>query len=194
VSTTTGTTEGPQPAPAPGGRKGVRGTAFDMIRTLVVVLAVVAVIYLLVPRPGRIPPAPVDVPGQAQVAAPDLGFSPLVPKGLPAGWTPTAAERRTGQDGAKVFHIGYVTDKQYYAGVEQATSVSDAWLNINDAGGKPVGTVTIDGVAWQQLEKPERTYTSLLVRRPGQVVLVTSKGGGLADATTLARALHVPAS
>jgi hypothetical protein len=194
VSTPTGTTEEPQSPPAPGRARGVRGTAFDMVRTLLVILAVVAVIYFLVPRPGRIPPAPVDVPGSAQAAAPDLGFTPLVPQGLPADWTATAAEARNGMDGVKAFHIGYVTGGQYYAGVEQAATVTDEWLNVNDAGGTRVGPVTIDGVTWQQLEKPERTYTSLLVRRPGRVVLVTSKGGGVADATVLARALHVPAS
>jgi hypothetical protein len=194
VSTPTGTTDEHQSPPEPAARRGVRGTAGDMIRTLLVILAVVAVIFFLVPRPGRIPPAPVDVPGSAQGAAGTLGFTPLVPQGLPADWTATAAEARDGMDGVKAFHIGYVTGRQYYAGVEQATSVTDEWLNVNDAGGTPVGEVTIDGVKWQRLEKPERTYTSLLVRRPGRVVLVTSKGGGVAEATVLARALHVPAS
>ena len=194
VSTPTGTTDEQQSPPTAERRRGVRGTAADMVRTLLVILAVVAVIVFLVPRPGRIPPAPVDVPGSAQAAAATLGFTPLVPQGLPADWTATAAEARDGMDGVKAFHIGYVTGRQYYAGVEQATSATDEWLSVNDAGGTPVGQVTIDGVTWQQLEKPERTYTSLLVRRPGRVVLVTSKGGGVAEATVLARALHLPTS
>jgi hypothetical protein len=165
-----------------------------MVRTLLVVLGVVVLIVLLVPRPGRIPPAPVDVPDSAQGAVPVVGFTPLVPQGLPSGWTATAAEAREGKDGAKVFHVGYVTDRQFYAGVEQATQVSDAWITVNDAGGTPVGQVTIDGVTWQQISMADRAYTSLLLRRPGRVVLVTAKGGGVADATILARALHVPAS
>jgi hypothetical protein len=114
-----------------------------------------------------------------------------VPTGLPAGWTPTAAESRNGTDGVKVFHIGYITDQGLYAGVDQAAAITGQWLNVNDAGGTAVGSVTIDGVSWQQIYKEERQYTSLLLQRPGQVILVTTKQGGVATASVLARALRL---
>ena len=54
--------------------------------------------------------------------------------------------------------------------------------------------MTIDGNRWEQLSRPERAYTSLLLRRADQVILVTSRNGGSAQAELLARALHVPRS
>ena len=169
-----------------------------MIRTLVVILAVVAVVYFLVPRPNRIVQPAADVGAAVAAATQQLGFSPLIPQGLPADWVPTEAAVRNGADGIKELHIGYRVgrdvDDNAYAGVEQATRLTPRWLQINDAGGRKVGDVTIDGNSWQHLYKPERAYTSLLLQRPGQVILVTSKNGGLAQAEVLARALHVPAS
>jgi Protein of unknown function (DUF4245) len=188
---------GPDPAPPPRGR-GTRGTVTDMVRTMLVILAVVTVIYFLVPRPNQIVQPAADVGGAAAAAVSELGFAPLVPQGLPADWVPTEAAVRDAADGIKEFHIGYrvgtdVKDNAY-AGVEQATRSTARWLEINDAGGTKVGDVTIDGVTWEQRYKPERAYTSLLLQRPNQVILVTSKNGGLAQAEVLARALHVPAS
>jgi Protein of unknown function (DUF4245) len=169
-----------------------------MIRTLLVILAVVVIVYFLVPRPSQVVQPAADVGGAAAAAVSQLGFEPLVPQGLPADWVPTEAAVRNATDGIKEFHIGYrvgtgVKDNAY-AGVEQATRLTSRWLEVNDAGGTKVAEVTIDGITWEQLDKPERAYTSLLLRRPNQVILVTSKNGGLAQAQVLARALHVPAS
>ncbi|MGZ4651266.1 MAG: DUF4245 family protein [Kineosporiaceae bacterium] len=188
------TGSGQQP-PAPDGRtrRGVRGTVADMVRTMVVVLAVVAVIWLLVPRPNRIVQPQADVAGVAAAATQELGYTPLIPQDLPSTWVPTEAAVRDAADGIKDFHLGY-TSPQGQTGVEQATRLTNRWLEINDAGGKTVGRVTIDGLVWVHLYKTERDYTSLLLRRPNQVILVTSKGGGLPLATQLVRALHVPAS
>ena len=164
-----------------------------MLRTMLVVLAVVAVIWALVPRPNRVVQPGADVVNAAAAATQELGFTPLVPQGLPADWVATEAAVRTGADGVKEFHLGY-TSPQGQAGVEQATRLTPGWLEINDAGGRPVGRVVIDGLSWEQRYQPVRNYTSLLLQRPNQVILVTSAGGGLTQATVLVRALHVPAS
>jgi hypothetical protein len=169
-----------------------------MIRTLLVILAVVAVVYFLVPRPNRVVQPAADIGGAAAAATSQLGFSPLIPQGLPADWVPTEAAVRNAADGIKEFHIGYRVgtdvDDNAYAGVEQATRLTPRWLQINAAGGTKVGDVSIDGNTWQHRYKPARAYTSLLLQRPNQVILVTSKKGGLAQAEVLARALRVPAS
>jgi hypothetical protein len=162
-----------------------------MIRTMLVVLAAVALIWALVPRPNRIVQPGADVAGAVAAASEQLGFTPLVPQGLPADWVPTEAAVRDAADGIKEFHLGY-TSSQGQAGVEQATRVTAGWLQINDGGGAETGRVVIDGLVWERLDKAARQFTSLLLQRPNQVILVTSKNGGLAQATVLARALHVP--
>jgi hypothetical protein len=193
------TATGPQPPGAPEQsqqpppRRG-RGTWGDMLRTMLVVLAFVVLIVLLVPRPGQLPRPQVDVASAVSGAESQLGFRPIVPAGLPAGWTPNAAETRNGTDGVTAFHIGYITTDGLYAGVDQAASVTKEWLNANDAAGKPVGEVTIDGVTWQQLYSEEQQYTSLLLQRSRQVILVTTKQGGVETASVLARALRLAPS
>jgi hypothetical protein len=197
VSTSTGPQSPPptpaadeQPAAGEKPRRGTRGTVADMIRTMLVVLAVVGLVYLLVPRPNRIVPPGADVVGAAAAATSELGFSPLVPQDLPPDWVATEAAVRNAADGIKEFHIGY-RSRAGQAGVEQATRLTDRFLEINGAGGTRVADVTIDGNVWEQRYKAERAYTSLLLRRPNQVLLVTSKDGGLAQAELLARALRV---
>jgi hypothetical protein len=193
-----GSPERQEPAAAAPGRRGTRGTVGDMIRTLVVILAAVAVVYFLVPRPSGIVQPAADVGGAAAAANSQLGFSPLIPQGLPADWVPTEAAVRNGADGIKEFHLGYRVgtdvDDNAAAAVEQTTRLTERWLEGHDAGGAKVADVTIDGNTWQQLDQPQRGATSLLLRRPNQVILVTSKNGGRAQAEVLARALHVPAS
>ncbi len=184
---------GPTPAPVAPPRGGGRGTWADMVRSMIVVLAFVALIVLLVPRPGQLPRPAVDVPTAAAGVESQLGFRPILPAGLPAGWTPTAAGTRA-TEGLQAFHIGYLTDKGLYAGVAQATSITKGWLQANDGRASVVGDVTIDGVTWEQRYSEERELTSLLLERPGQVVLVTTRQGGLETATVLARALRLPPS
>ena len=196
VSTATGPQPPPgaaeQPQQQPPARSG-RGTWVDMVRTMLVVLAFVVLIVLLVPRPGQLPRPQVDVGTAVAGVESQLGFRPIVPAGLPSGWTPNAAAVRDA-GGVKAFHIGYITDKGQYAGVDQATSITTEWLNANDAGGTAVGEVKIDGVTWQQLYQQDQEYTSLLLRRSGQVVLVTTRQGGLETASVLVRALRLAAA
>ena len=180
-----------QDLPAAPARR-VRGTWVDIVRTMILVLAFVALIVLLVPRPGQLPRPTVDVASAVTGVDSQLGFTPIVPTGLPAGWTPTEAKTSNTTDGVSAFHIGYITADGLYAGVYQASSVTKDWLEANNGSGSPVGEVTIDGVTWQQLYQQENQYTSLLLRRPDQVILITTKQGGVATATVLARALHLP--
>ena len=185
-----GTTPGPVPQGVPRRR---RGSWVDLVRTMLVVLAFVALIVLLVPRPGQLPRPAVDVQQAATGLDSQLGFAPLVPQGLPAGWQANSAETRSSTDGVTSFHIGYLTPEGLYAGVDQAASAFPRhWLDVNNAGGDRLADVTLDGVVWQQYARTDRQYTSLLLERPGRVVLVTTKQGGLATASLLARALKVP--
>jgi hypothetical protein len=193
-----GSSDRQEQAAARPARRGTRGTVGDMVRTLLVILAAVALIYFLVPRPSGIVQPTADVGGAAAAANSQLGFSPLIPQGLPSDWVPTEAAVRNAADGIKEFHLGYRVgtdvDDNASAAVEQTTRLTGHWLQAHDAGGAEVADVTIDGNTWEQLSTPERTSTSLLLRRANQVILVTSRNGGPAQAEVLARALHVPAS
>src|SRR3954451_5439582 len=143
-------------APPPARRR--RGTWADLVRTMLVVLAFVALIVLLVPRPGQLPRPAADVSSSAAEVESQLGFRPIVPAGLPAGWMPTEARTRDTADGVSSFRIGYITAGGLYASVDQAASITKDWLKANEAGGSPVGEVTIDGVTWEQRYQQDTQY------------------------------------
>lgn len=144
---------------------------------------------LLVPRPNAVRLQAVDVSSAASVATPDLGFAPSVPTGL-SGWrATTAVVRHRGSSGILTWHVGFVTQQGNYAGVEQASRSTSLWEKSLSSGGMKVGIVDVDGAIWDHLERAERVTTTLILRRPGRVTLITAKGGGLADAITLVRSL-----
>jgi hypothetical protein len=176
------------PVPVPERGRSVSGVVLRTLAAALLVLGVVVGGVLLVPRPNAVPLQSVDVASAARAAAPELGFSPSVPDG-PPGWTATIAVLRHGSSGIATWHVGFLTARGTYAGIEQATRSTFTWENALDSGGTKVGTVDVDGMAWDHLEKAERDTTSLILRQPGRVTLITAKGGGLADALTLIRSL-----
>jgi hypothetical protein len=158
-----------------------------LLGTLCVVLLVTGGV-LLVPRPNSTPLELVDVAAAAAAARSQLGFAPAVPVG-PTGWTVTTASARHGTDGIITWHVGMMTAQGNYAGFEQAEHSTFTWENALDSGGRHIGTVNVDGVVWDHMEKVERGTTTLILRRYGKVTLVTAHGGGLPDAMALIRSL-----
>jgi len=174
--------------------RGLRGTAFDMVASTVVVVALVALLVALVPRPNAVPIHEVDVAAAAQRAGRELGFDPALPQGLPAGWVATSADVRHSADGVTTWHVGYVTPSGNYASIEQAAWVTKQWEDIMDSGGTPrrPEVVTVDGTLWEQRYKDVRDVTALIHRGKSRTTMVTSKIDGLAGAEVLARS--IPAS
>ncbi|HET9658076.1 MAG TPA: DUF4245 family protein [Kineosporiaceae bacterium] len=148
----------------------------------------VAVLTLLVPRANSVPLETIDASAAARAAAAQLGFTPAVPVGLP-GWTVTIAGLRQGSDGILTWHLGLRTAAGNYAGVEQASTSSAAWVNTLSSGAGWTGFEDVAGHRWQYLVKAERSTTTLVLREPGRTTLVTAKSGGLADAERLIEAL-----
>lgn len=184
---------GPATGPGTGaaGRRGLRTTARDMVLSLLAVLALVAGVVLLVPRPNSTAIEGLDVAAAARGVADRVAFDPVVPD-VPAGWTATSAELRDGTDGILTWHVGYLTDEGRYVGVEQAASWSAEWESILTSGGTTTGYLTVDDRTWREMYKPGRDVTSLLLRSDALVVLVTSKSGGVDDARALAASLGLP--
>jgi len=174
----------PVPAAVRAGRRPLRRVLLSGVGVLVMVAGLV----LLVPRPNAVPLQTVDVMTAARAAGPQLGFAPSVPIGL-QGWTATTAVVRHGSSGILTWHVAFITPQGNYAGLDQATRSDFTWENALDSGGLWVGTVTIDGRVWDHRDKVERNQTTLILRRPGRVTLITAKNGGVQDAITLIRSL-----
>jgi hypothetical protein len=178
----------PPQAQARGRARGSRSVA-DMIRSLLVVGAVVVVLVLIVPRPSAVSQPPVDVVGVAQGAQPGAGFTLSVPQNLPADWKATSARLLNGTDNVRTWHAGYQTADAEYAAVEQADKATATWLRANTQDGRPVGTLTVAGVLWTQYLHENRLQRSLLFVH-GEVTTLVTGTASWTDLATLAASLR----
>ena len=166
------------PEVAPTGRPNarLRQTVWDMVRSMALVLGVVAVVVVLAWRPEPDPVKVVDPAPIVTVAVMQADFPVLLPQGLPEGWRPTSArwEPTEKSDGQPVLHIGYVTPSDEYAQVSQSTVDDLAYLGEQTADGVQTGSQAIGDVAWERWETDKRR--SLVLRSDGRVLIVSGTG------------------
>ena len=174
-------------AAPPRRRSALMAGASDMVRSLLVIMALVVGLVLLVPRPTSVPRAAVDLPAAASGVADQLGFAPAV--GVPAGWTVTSTRIRTDTGDLPSWSVNYLTDKGRYVGLEQAGGWDPRWLASVSQGGAAQGSTTIDGRQWSVYVKADKHLTSILFRGATRSTLVLAQLGGLDDARALAATL-----
>jgi hypothetical protein len=165
------------------------GTSADMVRSMVVIVAVVGVLLLLVPRPSKLPTQSVDVSEAASSATSQLGFTPSVPKGLPDGWTAVAADVQQATDRIPTWHLSYLTPSGRYAGVQEAAHPTTAWENrqVTDGSARQ-GEHQAGGKTWMVRSRTDRGITSWVLRTPERTTIVTGTAGE-AELDQLASAL-----
>lgn len=181
----------PKPTGRPNAR--LRQSVGDMVRSLAVVLVVVAVTLVIVWRPKPEAVKPVDPIAAVTLVTMQKDFPPLVPSGLATGWTATSArfEPTVKSGGRSVFHVGYVTPSGEYAQVQETTATSAAFLAESTDGGVAGGTRQVGGRTWQVWTSDGRDS---LVLADGSHVVVVSGTGGIDEVAALAGALRPPAA
>jgi hypothetical protein len=182
-------------APKPTGRPNarLRQSVGDMVRSLAVVLVVVAAILLVTWRPKPDAVKPVDPAIAVTLVTMQKDFPPLIPQNLPSGWVLTSArfEPTAKSGGAAVFHLGYVTPSGQYAQVEESTATSAGFLGETTDNGVVAGNREVAGQAWQTWSSDQRQS---LVSIDATHVVAVSGTGGIDEVTALASALQPPAS
>jgi hypothetical protein len=180
-------TEG-QPTVAQPRRRG-RETSGDMVRSLLVVLALVFVVVALAVRPT--PDSEVrrfDYSGVLAQAQDQARYDVLAPIGLPDTWRATSARTDSG-DGAVTWHVGFVTPADAYAGLEQSDGDAGSFVDHLAADGRAAGTVTIGGATWRRVEGGDPEPRALVLRRDGVTTLVVGSASW-AELRTLAASLQ----
>jgi hypothetical protein len=175
--------------PQPTGRRTrpMRQTVGDMIRSMVVVLAVVAAILIVTWRPKPDPVRTVDITQALVVAQSTADFTVEVPA-IPdlrltsARWEPTEAS-----EGIPVWHLGYVTPADQYLQVSQSRAMGESFVAEQTAGGEPGDTVSIAGQEWRVFSAPERTS---VVRVNDGVTTIVSGTDALDQVLTAAGTLR----
>lgn len=154
-----------------------RQTALDMVRSLAVVGAAVAVYVLLVPQPEGAVEQSVDVQQVAAQSSAEADFELVVPE-LPEGWWSNAALLRAdGPEATPTWHIGYVTPSEGYAGLEVALDATAGWVaeqtSEGRADGEAGGTIDVAGQEWALLRSTDPARASLVLERDGVTTVVT---------------------
>jgi Protein of unknown function (DUF4245) len=154
-------------------RRGM-GSSADMLRSMLVIVAVVGVLLLIVPRPNKVPTRSLDVAAAASAAQAQVGLVPSVPKGLPEGWTAVAADVQQATDDTPTWHLSYLTPDGTYAGVQEAAHPSAAWeaRQVTD-GGTNQGEHQAAGHTWIVRSRTDRGITSWVLRTPERTTIVT---------------------
>jgi hypothetical protein len=185
------TTPDVQPTGRPNAR--LRQTAWDMVRSMAVVLVVVFVIVLLAWRPQPEAVKVVETVPTITLAAREAQFPIVAPADLGEQWRPTSVRWEPTEESLSepVLHIGYVTPADQYAQVVVGPVSAAAFLDEQTAGGIPTGTQAVGDVTWQRWETKDRRS---LVLVDGEVATVVSGGAEWAELIALAESLEPVAS
>ena len=140
--------------------------------TLAVVVAAVAVIYLLVPRPDREYVPQVDLPTVAQQAR-EADLAPVVEPETPSGWTVTSARLDRPHDGQPAtWQVGYLTDDDTYAAVRVTDEATDRWISVETDNGYESGVQDVNGQQWRTFVSREDGRNYLLRTSPERATIV----------------------
>lgn len=137
----------PQPTGKPNAR--MKQTVGDMVRSMLLVLAVVGAIFLVTWRPDPDPVRVVDIDPLVIVASSQADYSIVVPD-LP-GLRPTSVRWEPTDESSDipVWHVGYVTEADQYLEITQSTANDPLFLEKETGNGEIVGLIEISGQQWQ---------------------------------------------
>ena len=166
---------------APARSRYAMGTYGNMIRSLLMVLGMVAVLVAIVPRVQNIQQPPVDAASVVADAVRQSGLPFEAPVGLPDGWSPTNARYAASTDGLPTWQAGWSTPKDGYVAIRQTKEASPAWLQAATSGGHQTGTRELAGRTWTVFYDSANKRTSL--------VDVPSGGGTPTSLTTVVTAI-----
>jgi hypothetical protein len=171
----------------------VSATLFDMVRSLGVLVVVVALTLVFVP--GLLHPsksqrfAAVGYSDYTEGFKQVSGLDALVPTGLPSGWYANSGALTHQATDAKL-RIGWVTAAKHYLALDESNEPTGQFVAtvLGSDGLKVVGTVQIDGANWSRRTSDQGEKS--IVRTVNGVTVVITGSGTLAEQSTLAGALR----
>ena len=167
-------------------------TVGDMVRSMGVVLAVVLVTVLITIRTHGQEIRVVDYSATLTEARRVAPFPVLAPEKLPAAWQATSGDysppQVTGQAGVVLWHVGYVTPAQQYAGFEQTNDTVAHVLDTQIGPAHQDGTSVVNGVTWTRWTGDNGRHAISVVQ--GQASLVVHGTASWPELEQLAAALR----
>jgi hypothetical protein len=124
------------------------GSSSNMVRSLVVILGMVAVLVAIVPRTQGVTQPPVDAASVVSDAVRQSGLPFAAPVGLPSGWTPTSARYAASTDGLPTWQGGWTTPSGGFVAIRQTRTASPNWVTAATNEGTVTGRVDEGGRTW----------------------------------------------
>lgn len=149
------------------------GSLSNLVRSLLVILAMVAVLVFLVPRVSSLSGPPVDIHATGLDVKQQTGWPIVEARGLPKGWTATAARFVRASDGKMTWLAGYQTPSGEYVSVEQTADATSVWIQAQINRAQPTGQREIAGRTWKSFERGAKVQNSLLHSGAGSGELTT---------------------
>lgn len=172
--------------------KSARDTALDMVRSIGLILVILAVTLIFVP--GLLHPSKSQRVQPVDYSDVVIGFKQVtgqladVPANLPATWKATSRSLAHDKTFAHL-HIGFVAPDNNYAGLEEATGDPATFIKttLGSKGLAPTGTTTINGQTWTE-RTSQRGETSIS-RTSNLITVVITGSTSLTNQKELAAAL-----
>lgn len=140
------------------------GSSANLVRSLLAILAMMALLFFMVPRVSTVNGPPVDVHAEAVSAARLSGWPLAEAVGLPEGWRPSSARYVRSTSDLMTWHAGYQSPSGTYAAVEQTMDPTFKWIGAQTSRGTPFGTVDIAGKTWTKYLRDYKVQNSLVYK------------------------------
>ncbi len=187
--------------PEPTGRRnrGLKQSVGDMLRSMVVVLAVVGAILLVTWRPQPAAVKAVTLEPLVTLASGQASF-PVLVVDFDAQPTSVRWESTPASDGEIVWHVGYVTDEGEYLQLSQSSAEGDLYVEeqtsegvvLEDFSDLPALVQTLTAEGWVPLEGLGDDGRRSLVRTNDGSTTVISGTGSWGQVGDAARNLVLP--
>jgi Protein of unknown function (DUF4245) len=174
-----------------------RQTTRNLVASLVVCLALVAVIVALVPRGVPVEQPQVDYRAAASQAEDSAGL-PLLAPPVPSTWHANSAElRRSG--GVSSWYVGFVVPGDGFLAYTEGIRANPTWLSNTLESARAGGTARLGGLTWRVYDQRDRgsdagNVAYGLATTVGTTDLVVYGTAPAADARRLATTLATAAA
>lgn len=168
------------------------GSVPNMLRSLLVIGALVAVLIAVVPRVSGVSQSPVDVAGASVAFARESGWPLERPENLPEGWKATSVRFVSSTDGLRTWHAGYQSPTGNYVAIEQTKDGTAKWIEAQTNRAAVTGTVEAGGRTWTTYVRSGKVQNSL-VHEPvagDELTTIVTGTGTLEELTAFAGTLR----
>jgi hypothetical protein len=160
-----------------------------MGRSLLVILALVALLVAIVPRGEGTTAPPVDAGSVVSQAVKESHQPFEIPEGLGEGWHATSARYAVSTDSRPTWQAVWSTPSGASIALKQTTAPTSSWLDVAANHGDSDGTVELAGRTWER-RVDARGQTSVVWVSPQGLATVVSTTGGMDEVGQFVEALH----